>query len=247
LNGWRKHDAPRGSLLRSLSTVAKWIVLPSFVASLSAPVFAQFMSQTQLGWPGKRLDGTNCRGNSGGVGPFDYTDPRNDEETLRKIYRAHFAPQVERLIHAQSSSLLADLDYTLRAIPNQHRALFSVIRLAFLRRRDYAGRLIYGTNAKTPPECYLQRAIKFRPNDGQVRVLFGIYLFRRKQYKMALAQLDTATKLLPTSAEAHYNRGLTLVKLKRFKLAQAEAKRAYDLGYPLHGLRNQLKKRGYWK
>jgi len=214
---------------------------------LTAPAFAQGMSQAQLGWPGKRLDGVNCGGGSGGYGPYDAMDPRNRGHTLNIVYGAHFGHQVEHLIRGQTGSLLGDLDYTLRAIPNQHRALFALIRLAFLGRRGYDRKLLYSPDSLTPPECYLQRAVKFRPKDGQVRVLFGVYLFKRKRYKLALEQFDTAIKLMPESAEAHYNRGLTLAKLKRFKLAKADAKRAYALGYPLHGLRNQLKRRGYWE
>jgi len=223
------------------------IVLLCALLLQALPTFSFDFSQNQLGWPGKRLDGVPCRGKGGGYGPFDYTDPKNQGETLNRVYRAHFTPQVEHLIHGQSGTILADLDYTLRAIPNQHQALYAVIRLSFLGRRDYRGMLSYSHTSPTPPECYLQRAIKYRPKDGQVKVLYGIYLYKRKRFKSAFRMFNAAIKLMPDSSEAYYNRGLTLVRLKRYDLAKDDATRAYDLGFPLDGLRNKLKKLGYWK
>jgi tetratricopeptide (TPR) repeat protein len=47
------------------------------------------------------------------------------------------------------------------------------------------------------------------------------------------------------SSEIHYQLGLVLVELKDFNTAQEHARRAYELGYPLPGLRDRLAKVGH--
>lgn len=47
------------------------------------------------------------------------------------------------------------------------------------------------------------------------------------------------------SAEIHYFLGLVLVDLKDFAAAREHAQRAYELGYPLPGLRDRLARAGY--
>ena len=55
-----------------------------------------------------------------------------------------------------------------------------------------------------------------------------------------------ALELQPDYAEAHYNLGLLYVKQKEFELAVQSARKAYDLGFPLQGLRRQLDRAGAW-
>jgi tetratricopeptide (TPR) repeat protein len=96
-----------------------------------------------------------------------------------------------------------------------------------------------------PPECWLQRALVFRPQDPNLRVLFGNYYVRIKRYELAVEQYQNAVKLAPRSPEAHYNLGLALFKLQRFEEARKHAKIAYSLNYPLPALRDQLKDSGF--
>ena len=65
-------------------------------------------------------------GNS--FGPFDYrTVP---EQPKRLVEGAHFTPVVESLIRGNTASGPGgDIDYTLRAMPNHHRALLATVRL----------------------------------------------------------------------------------------------------------------------
>jgi tetratricopeptide (TPR) repeat protein len=48
-----------------------------------------------------------------------------------------------------------------------------------------------------------------------------------------------------SSAELHYTLGLVLVDLREFEAARQEARLAYELGYPLPGLRRKLDAAGY--
>lgn len=209
------------------------ILLFTILASLSSPCLA-------IGWFGNDLSGHPCVGGGQGIGPLDYTSSsdRHNGPTFSQVEGAHFTPSVENLIEGHRGTLAGDLDYTLRAIPNHHRALYSVIRYG----------LEYKKNTlKTPPECYLQRAIAFKPDDAVVHMLFGIYLQRKNKYSLALEQYQRAEKLAPDFPELHYNLGLLYFELKKYEMALGQARQAYSKGYPLPGLKNKLKKLGVWQ
>jgi hypothetical protein len=60
-------------------------------------------------------------------GPYDY---RTDKAKLPIVLGAHFTPEVEALIRGATSTRPGhDIDYTLRAIPNNPRALYSMMQL----------------------------------------------------------------------------------------------------------------------
>ena len=199
---------------------------------LSSPCLA-------LGWFGRDLNGLPCRGHGQGIGPLDYTSSSDRKDvTFGQVEGSHFPPSVENLIKGHRGNLGGDLDYTLRAIPNHHRALYSVIRYA----------LAYKKNSlEAPPECYLQRALAFKPDDAVVHMLFGIYLQRKSKFSLALEQYQIAEKLAPNFAELHYNLGLLYFELKQYNKALVQARQAYSRDYPLPGLKNKLKKVGVWK
>jgi hypothetical protein len=44
----------------------------------------------------------------------------------------------------------------------------------------------------------------------------------------------------------HYNLGLLYVDQMQYDLAREQAKQAYELGYPLNGLRARLERAGRW-
>jgi tetratricopeptide (TPR) repeat protein len=96
--------------------------------------------------------------------------------------------------------------------------------------------------------CYFARAVEFAPDDGAVRVLYGIYLSRRGHKNEALEHLQAAQKLLADAdnPNLHYNLGLAYFELKDYDKALAHAKKAYELGFPLPGLRDKLKRAGKW-
>jgi tetratricopeptide (TPR) repeat protein len=93
--------------------------------------------------------------------------------------------------------------------------------------------------------CWLHRATIFSPRDGMVYLMYGVHLARDNQPRPALVQLQQAAALLPANAEVEYNLGLVHLNLKDYENARIHGKRAYDLGYPLPGLRRRLAAAGF--
>lgn len=210
-----------------------------------------------LGWPGTTLTGAECKGLHQGFGPFDYTNPTytvdgrytghgSQASPLRFVEGAHFLPKTERLISGKSTvDPMGDIDYTLRAFPNHHRALYAMVRY-YLRelpsdqRDEPPSKFSPFINSRPPPECYFQRARYFAPDDGMVPALFGLYLHRRDDLDGALAKYKEAEDLLGPYAEYYYNRGLLHFDRGEYSEAQKYADKAYQMNYQLPGLRRKL-------
>jgi tetratricopeptide (TPR) repeat protein len=174
----------------------------------------------------------------GQYGPFDY---RTDRDKLPIVLGAHFTPEVEALIRGKTSARPGtDIDYTLRAIPNNHRALMAMMRL--------------GEKEKTPQpsgsrysvQCWFERAITFRPDDAVVRMIYSTYLNKQGRLPEANAQLELATVHAKDNAFTHYNIGLHYFDLKNYDKALAQAHQAIALGFGQAELPEQLKRVGKW-
>lgn len=195
-----------------------------------------------LGWVGNDLYGVPCHGLGQGFGPYDYNHPPS-KAALYVVESHHFTRSVQQLDENHSdnhTSLIGNLDYTLRAFPNHPRALWAMIRL-YLRH----GRPNNPQSEYPPAECYLQRAIAFRPKDAVLYMLYGIYLHLAGMPDKAVPYYKKSLRLDPDSAEAQYNFGLLLVDQKKYTEALRHARKAYALGYPLPGLRERLRKAGH--
>ena len=179
-------------------------------------------------------------------GPFDYTDSANRENqgsspsNLDVVEHVHFTPSVEHLIKGNTASLGGDLAYTLAVFPNHHRALMALGKLA-IRDKDH-----HPFGSRYSVECYFDRAIRFKPDDGMVRMVYGIFLSQSGNLNEAIVQLVEAVRLQPENANVNYNLGLLYMKKKDYEKAIIYAKKAYQLGYPLPGLRNMLVQAGKW-
>src|SRR6266496_1475185 len=145
--------------------------------------------------------------NTGGYGPFDY---RTSAKQLAIVERFHFTPDVEALKRGESGTLGNDLDYTLRASPNHHRALVAMANLAFKVNNDKPKGAHYTLS------CYFDRAIRFAPNDDKVYMINGIYLARAGKKQEALKQLQIAESLAKDNANVQYNLGLVYFDLKDY-------------------------------
>lgn len=227
-------------LIRSISTLSN--VTLTFVFLLFFPTV--LLAQTAP-WIGDTLKGAPCTGKGNSYGPYDYTNPKNRGQQLFLVESAHFDERVKRLVEEiGDSTIISDLDYTIRAFPNHHQALYAVTRYWFL---PDSNKRVTNKRMVTPPECYFQRAIKFKPDDGTVKMLYGLFLHRLNMYEKALAIYNEAEKLQPESTQLAYNIGLLYFDMKKYKEALSYAEKAYANGYPLPDLKNKLKKEGLWK
>lgn len=175
-------------------------------------------------------------------GPFDYTNPEDFRKKLPIVEQYHFTSDVENLIAGNTADgPVPDLSYTLNAFPNHHRALAAMSKLAI---REKTNR---PTQSKFTMECWFERAVEWRPNDGVVRMIFGNYLSHTKRYKEALPQYLRAEELLKNNTNLFYNMGLLFFKTKDYSKSVEYAKKAYRGGFPLPGLKNMLVKAGKWE
>lgn len=179
-----------------------------------------------------------CGDLQGGYGPFDYRTATPQQKRL--VEGTHFLPHTEALTRGETGSIGADIGYTLRAFPNHPRALNAMMNLATKQRRDPP------SGSQYTLACWFDRAIRFSPDDPNVRTLFGIYLARSGKRAEAVEQLQFAEKLAGESANVQYNLGLVYFDLGDYDKSIEYAKKAYASGFPLPGLRDKLKKAGKW-
>jgi Tfp pilus assembly protein PilF len=186
------------------------------------------------------LAGEACPPYTKGMVGGDYRNAV-DRAGLSVVEQFHFTPQVEHLVRGTSGSVGADISYTLEHYPNHPGALSSMARLAL------RSKTAQPAGAKFSAACFFSRAIGFRPDDAQVRSLFGAYLLSLKQNDAALLQFEEAARLAPDDAVTRYNLGLLYVRSKDYDKAREAANAAYAKQFPLPGLRNQLKAAGQWR
>jgi hypothetical protein len=181
----------------------------------------------------------------GGYGPYDYTDPVHFREKLPIVEDFHFSPTVESLASGMNNLKSAgpDLSYTLMAFPNHHRALYAMIRLSWKENRPKPSGSQYSI------DCWLDRAVRWRPEDGVIRMIVGNYLSNAKvkRYKDAIPHYEIAEKRLKNSPNLLYNMGLLYFNLKDYEKSREYAKRAYAGGFALPGLRDMLVRAGKWQ
>jgi tetratricopeptide (TPR) repeat protein len=197
------------------------------------------ISATGMAWA-QQAGGENCGAITSSFGPFDYRVERGNN--LNLVESAHFTPSVEALIKGNTGMLGGDLNYTLSVFPNHHRALMSVMRYGEKMKNPHPPDLRYSV------ECYFDRAIRFRPDDGIPRMMYAIFLAKGNRNSEATQQLDIAS----ANAEGkenpftHYNLGLNYMDLKEYDKAQEQAHKAYALGFLQPELKDKLKALGKW-
>ncbi|SFU75104.1 TPR repeat-containing protein [Nitrosomonas eutropha] len=174
-------------------------------------------------------------------GPFDYMDRFNLKKELDIVEAYHFTSNVENMISGQSTVIGGDLNYTLHAWPNHHRALVTLFKYSI---KEKSTRI---AGLKWPVECYFDRAIRMNTKDAQVRSIYSAFLSHHNRNKEALKQLRVAANLEPNNATILYNLGLLYFKQKNYEKAGHYAEQAYALDFPLPGLRNKLIRAGKWR
>jgi tetratricopeptide (TPR) repeat protein len=178
-----------------------------------------------------------CGSIKNAYGPFDY---RTDRDKLAIVESNHFTPPVESLIRGQTGAIGGDLDYTLRAFPNHHRALLAVMNLGKREKKDKTAGMNYTV------ECYFDRALRFASNDTVARSLYAIYLRERSRPADAERQLDIALQHAGDNALSHFNLGLQYFELKAYDKAAQQARAAQSLGLTWPELIQRLREAGRW-
>jgi hypothetical protein len=172
-------------------------------------------------------------------GPYDYRLVRDNR--LHVVEQNHFLPKVESLVSGNTGSLGADIDFTLRAFPNHHRALLSMMRLSERLKTPKP------VGANYSVECYFDRALRFQPTDNTARMIYATYLTKMGRTADVLKQLDIVGKTAEDNPFTHYNMGLIYFDVKEYDRALAEAHIAYSLGFVRTELKDQLVSVGKWK
>ena len=211
---------------RIVSVVCAWAAL-SALLTLLAPI------------PSAAQGTPACGEIANAFGPFDYRTERGNN--LHLVESAHFTPMVESLVRGNTATAPGgDLDYTLRAYPNHHRALLSVARLGERERKGQPNGMRYTV------DCWFNRAIRFRPDDLTARMIYAGYLYRNARSEDAARQLAVVAKNAGDNPFTHYNAGLVYFEGKNYEQALLEAHRAIELGFPREELREKLKGAGKW-
>ena len=164
-----------------------------------------------------------------------------DQKRIRQIESHHFDADTENLVRGITGSIGADLDFLVRYSPNHHRGLAAMVRLSL---KDKTSK---PSGVKIPVECYLLRALEFKPDDVEVQKIYATYLARLGRDAEALARFEEAEKLAPEDPFLAYNLGLLLTEKRDFERARMYAEKAYAGGVQLPGLRDKLARQGQWR
>lgn len=191
-------------------------------------------------WIGESLGGEACRGRGQGFGPYDYLQRQSLGQQLQVVETIHFTSDVANLVRGKSGRLEDDLDYTLRAWPNHHSALYSMMR--FQQSKDQAALRSLASKGVPAVECYLLRALDFSPKDDVVPMLMGILLQRKNRYEDAVSAYERAISLNASNIQAKYNLGLLYLDMGFKDEAETLADEVYSAGFPLAGLKRRLSK-----
>ena len=215
------------TLRKSVSWVlrATRLVFVGLVVVSAQPVLAQSMSA--------------CGPLQNHFGPYDY---RTNTDKHNLVERYHFTPDVEQLRKGSTAPHVGgDISYTLKVFPNHPRALDAMARLSELQKQPIPSGSPYSV------DCWFERAMRFRPDDLRVKLVYGLHLLRVGKNQEAVKYFEMAKGGERPDANLYYNLGLAYVKLGKFDAALESAHIAYGLGFPLPGLRNQLVRAGKWR
>ncbi|NDP41166.1 MAG: tetratricopeptide repeat protein [Aromatoleum sp.] len=161
---------------------------------------------------------------------------RELSQLLGNVDKYHLEGCSRGTVTRQYESAVGDCAFILRYFPNHPKALLSL-----------ADNCLAWKNPRCNPDPFFEQAVAVNPKAAGTYVAKGIYLERAQRVDEAVASLEQAIVLDPDSMNAHYNLGLAYMDAKKYERANEHAQRAYALGAPVPGLRERLKKVGYWK
>lgn len=169
----------------------------------------------------------------------DYYFDRSDSvliQQLQNVEKFHLPGCSEGLTSKRFEAAVADCEFILRYFPNHPKALLTAAELCSAWK-----------SARCNTDGYFEAAIAVNPRVSATYTTKGVFLLRANRVVDAIGALKQAAALDPGSINAQYNLGLAYLEAKQYDLANRHAQRAYQLGAPVPGLRDRLKKAGYWK
>lgn len=171
-------------------------------------------------------------------GPFDYRTANPDQKSI--VENAHFTQGVETLTRGKTGAFGGDIRYTLIVFPNHPRALLAMDRLVEKERANPARDAWYTI------ECFYERALRFRPDDHVIRLLYVNFLIRKKETDEALKHLDYVAETTKDNPFAQFNTGMLYMDMKLYDKALAQAHRVMAMGFDRRELRDRLTAAGRW-
>lgn len=137
-------------------------------------------------------DAASCGELVNAYGPFDYTNSEHRQQKLPIVEVNHFTIEVQTLTRGKSDYYPgADIDYTLRAFPNHHGALQSLLRLAAKEKLPKLQKMAFSV------ECYFDRAVRMNEKDATSKMLYAQFLDQHNRQDEALAMLQAADAARP--------------------------------------------------
>lgn len=182
---------------------------------------------------------SSCGSLENAYGPFDYRLEKSRK--LKVVDAYHFTAKVERLIGGQSGYLGGDIDYTLRASPNHHRALLALANWAVKLKGQEP------PHTKYTVDCYFDRAFRFRPDDRVPQLIYIDYLGRLGRKGAALKAAEPLLLATDLSAITRNNLGMLMFDLGNYDEALKQCHLAMADGWQRIDLRERLKSVGRWQ
>lgn len=171
--------------------------------------------------------------------PWDFY---TDKHFLPLVENAHFTREVETMVRGKATSQAGpDIDYTLYRFPNHPRALIVINTMA--QRKMLPAKI----GLPKPPECYFERAIRFRSRDVVVRMLYANFLYLDKRPTEAVAQLEYAASLAQDAPLTQPNVGLIYLEANDYERALVQAHKLAQLAPEDTTLSDALRKAGKWR
>lgn len=210
----------------SLARSTRWLLQSLVLVCAWAPAFAQQN-------PGAEDAECGVLHRPDFMAPMDY---RTDEKKLLKnVELNHFAPNVESLTRPMFQYFGSDISYTLHAFPNHPRALLTLIRLSEKERTDQPKGLPYSV------DCFMRRALRFRPDDTIVRMIYVKYMIKKGRLQEANDQLEyVGRKADSDNPLTQMNVGLLYLEAKDYDKALAQQQKLEAMGFPDQELKRQL-------
>lgn len=166
----------------------------------------------------------------------DYHHPKQPQ-VLRSVEINHLGPGIEKYNRGQygvrdNQGAYGDFLYILRVFPNHPAGLY------------WMGKTTIQAKLPGVGQQYFDTAMRLYPNDASTYFVYGLFNHEQKKVDKAITMYKKAIELDDNNAEYHYNLGLAYLQKNQLDDAKREADKAYGLGYPLPGLRNELKAKG---